>query len=247
MQITCCICTDNIGDANEATAAGSVVTNANADVRPCTIPCGHVFHFQCLSGWLGRQNNTCPRCRANCRTEQILKLFLIDESPPETARAVTTTRAHEESDQAVVRLTEQVSGLEDEVQQKNVLLIANEAKHTRLSQAIDKLERDLTEANTTGQSIGTENVRLKRDLTAANVKCQTVENQWRNEKLKLEARLQTLQATIDSFGSKYVECVRDCFSYFKGGNSLNNCMCFCVKAFTIATGIRCNFSTEAYG
>ncbi|BFG03203.1 natterin-3 [Drosophila madeirensis] len=40
-----------------------------------TASCGHVFHKECLTRWLGR-SPTCPQCRANCHRNRIHRIYL---------------------------------------------------------------------------------------------------------------------------------------------------------------------------
>lgn len=47
----------------------------------CTIPCGHVYHEQCLKQWFCTQiqqirPSSCPKCRALTNDAQIIRLFL---------------------------------------------------------------------------------------------------------------------------------------------------------------------------
>jgi TRAF-interacting protein len=59
MRIVCTICTDAITDDFSAA------------------PCGHTFHFTCLSQWLAHQK-TCPQCRERCLPRSVIKLFIDD-------------------------------------------------------------------------------------------------------------------------------------------------------------------------
>ncbi|KAF8083541.1 hypothetical protein N665_0766s0001 [Sinapis alba] len=38
--------------------------NYHNETYLCSIPCGHTFHFRCISQWL-RTNISCPVCRDN--------------------------------------------------------------------------------------------------------------------------------------------------------------------------------------
>lgn len=56
MKVVCTICTDHI----------------QRDL--CAAPCGHTFHFECLSQWLNHQK-TCPQCRERCLPRNVIKLY----------------------------------------------------------------------------------------------------------------------------------------------------------------------------
>ncbi len=44
----------------------------------CAAPCGHTFHFECLSQWLAHQKS-CPQCRERCLPRNVIKLY-VDSS-----------------------------------------------------------------------------------------------------------------------------------------------------------------------
>lgn len=39
-----------------------------------TLDCNHVYHIDCIFGWVHRQNRTCPTCRAHISSEQIRRI-----------------------------------------------------------------------------------------------------------------------------------------------------------------------------
>jgi hypothetical protein len=45
-----------------------------------TIPCGHVFHYNCISKWIRNGNQNCAQCRKFCSTEKITKLFFSENN-----------------------------------------------------------------------------------------------------------------------------------------------------------------------
>ncbi|EDW36363.1 GL17754 [Drosophila persimilis] len=59
------------------------------DIIFSTASCGHVFHRECLTRWLGR-SPTCPQCRATCHRNRIHRIYLNfaerteldDQEPP---------------------------------------------------------------------------------------------------------------------------------------------------------------------
>ncbi|GIY21690.1 e3 ubiquitin-protein ligase TRAIP [Caerostris extrusa] len=58
MRCSCVICTD--------------LYDTGKDI--VTIPCGHVFHFKCLTKWIDR-SKTCPQCRSHVISKDIKKLY----------------------------------------------------------------------------------------------------------------------------------------------------------------------------
>lgn len=139
MQITCCICTDELLVATDG---------ANADAiehrHPCTLPCGHVFHNGCLRGWLRRnQIQTCPQCRARYSPETIIRLYpIVDES-----RTVEPDRP----DQLVtiIALTADIHKLEQELHKKDGALSGNQLKIGNL-QKLNKEQQQLADTKLVG-------------------------------------------------------------------------------------------------
>ena len=43
-----------------------------------TTPCGHAFHTNCVTQWLGTKQNNCPQCRKYCTLGQIRKLYFSE-------------------------------------------------------------------------------------------------------------------------------------------------------------------------
>lgn len=64
MRVVCTICTDQIKD------------------NLCAAPCGHTFHYQCLSQWLLHGKN-CPQCRERCLERNIIRLYV--NTPSDTS------------------------------------------------------------------------------------------------------------------------------------------------------------------
>ena len=41
-----------------------------------TTSCGHLFHTNCVRGWIDRGNKTCPQCRSNISKDKLLRIYL---------------------------------------------------------------------------------------------------------------------------------------------------------------------------
>ena len=41
-----------------------------------TTPCGHLFHINCIQGWIARGNQTCPQCRSDISNDKLLRIYL---------------------------------------------------------------------------------------------------------------------------------------------------------------------------
>ena len=39
-------------------------------------PCGHLFHVNCVQGWIARGNQTCPQCRSDTSKGKLLRIYL---------------------------------------------------------------------------------------------------------------------------------------------------------------------------
>lgn len=176
MPITCCICTDNVltvvSDGAHSTAGDSQ--------HPCTIPCGHVFHVGCLRHWLKRPypivESTCPECRARCTASEIIKLYMIDESP---ALSTATTPSDLVNSLTSRNLIKDWHTARWESLQHNRLIV-------RLTEEVSKLEYKLEQSETAGLSkFG----RLERAVADAKAEHEASERRWSSEKQSLQDRL----------------------------------------------------------
>ena len=39
-------------------------------------PCGHLFHMNCVQGWIDRGNQTCPQCRSHISKDKLFRIYL---------------------------------------------------------------------------------------------------------------------------------------------------------------------------
>ena len=66
-----------------------------------TTPCGHLFHTNCVQGWLDTGNQTCPQCRSNISKDKLLRIYLpptesdVPKSRPETPLSNSVAYARE--------------------------------------------------------------------------------------------------------------------------------------------------------
>ncbi|XP_055338565.1 E3 ubiquitin-protein ligase TRAIP-like [Paramacrobiotus metropolitanus] len=67
MAVQCSICLGSSSSLNVETSPFS------------SIPCGHVYHFACISQWL-QSAGKCPECRTPCSSQKVVRLFLKHES-----------------------------------------------------------------------------------------------------------------------------------------------------------------------
>ena len=64
-------------------------------------PCGHLFHMNCVQGWLDTGNQTCPQCRGIISKDKLLRIYLpptesdVPKSPPETPSSNSVAYARE--------------------------------------------------------------------------------------------------------------------------------------------------------
>ena len=64
-------------------------------------PCGHLFHMNCVQGWLDTGNPTCPQCRGIISQDKLLRIYLpptesdVPKSPPESPTSNSVAYARE--------------------------------------------------------------------------------------------------------------------------------------------------------
>lgn len=103
----CTICTDEIKDDF------------------CAAPCGHTFHFLCLSEWLKVQKN-CPQCREKCLPRNVIKLYTnsndlttaeLDSLDPQEMREKLALQDNlmVHKDQALVEARTELSSIQKEM------------------------------------------------------------------------------------------------------------------------------------
>uniref|UniRef100_A0A1I7Z238 RING-type domain-containing protein n=1 Tax=Steinernema glaseri TaxID=37863 RepID=A0A1I7Z238_9BILA len=75
MPIYCSICQNRL------------CSSSSGEHSAAALPCGHVFHYNCVKQWFDSSAKTCPSCRAKCPEKKLYRLFLDhmaeDESDPQ--------------------------------------------------------------------------------------------------------------------------------------------------------------------
>ena len=90
---TCIICREELTAAaanNEAAPNGQAQHQDGPNMTPKKLPCGHVFHFQCLRSWLERQQS-CPTWYV-ATSLSILKLHCRSSTPYSRRTVLDTTQ-----------------------------------------------------------------------------------------------------------------------------------------------------------
>ncbi|KAH0956494.1 hypothetical protein HN011_001444 [Eciton burchellii] len=170
MNIVCVICSDLLVPSSDVFHT----------------PCGHIFHFQCLTRWLER-SRTCPQCRERTTEHKIHRIyfnFSNNDSIVEDATALqhkvdNMTFQVKLKDKDINNLTEIKSKLENMV--------------TGLRTEVKRVESEMNGKNCVIHA-------LKEQIKFYKVQCQDMDNQKRElERLRKNVEsLKTLQTLIDA-------------------------------------------------
>lgn len=174
MPITCSICTVSV-------VSDGAHSSATDNDHPCTIPCGHVFHNGCLRHWLKRPyqlaESTCPECRARCNANQIIKLYMIDESPASTPFDIS------------LKTRNLIKDWQTESLQLNRLIV-------RLTEEISELEYKLKQVETAGQTIVS---RLDRELAKSQAEHKASEKLSNSKQQSLQDQLRAMAEKLQHY------------------------------------------------
>ncbi|GIY35262.1 e3 ubiquitin-protein ligase TRAIP [Caerostris darwini] len=131
MRCSCVICTD--------------LYDTGKDI--VTIPCGHVFHFKCLTKWIDR-SKTCPECRRPVISKDIKKLYFNIAS---------------DNDLNASNLENRLSTLKAELSEKDIEL--NESK-----KKIKQLQLHAADVEKTLSDMHQNHLKLEHDISIYKVK-----------------------------------------------------------------------------
>ncbi|XP_070498265.1 E3 ubiquitin-protein ligase trul-1-like isoform X2 [Chironomus tepperi] len=95
MPVECCICQQLL------IRPGS---------RVSTIPCGHIYHTQCLLDWIENVRNraSCPTCRNYFNINKVIPLLTLDNIDDMTAGAINQSADHERKHMETKKLLQDI-------------------------------------------------------------------------------------------------------------------------------------------
>ncbi|GIY85006.1 hypothetical protein CDAR_44861 [Caerostris darwini] len=130
-----------------------------------TIPCGHVFHFRCLSKWMAL-SKTCPQCRRRVCEKDITKLFFNIVSS---------------NDRDPTNLENRLNTLKVQLSIKDIKLEASKKKIKELQMHASDVEQSLRDMQRNKLQLESDSSILKKKLTILNIKYSNLKIKQKNE------------------------------------------------------------------
>ncbi|KAL6257230.1 hypothetical protein P5V15_012157 [Pogonomyrmex californicus] len=140
-------------------------------------PCGHLFHFQCLSQWL-QSSETCPQCHSVTTSDKIHKAhFSLIETDDLTVDNSENISLQERIDNLKFQVLEKERDVQHYIAENASLEIRNAGLRQEVREVEKEVESEISRKNSTIYDlenhiikIKSERDRLKETLTITNVR-----------------------------------------------------------------------------
>ena len=175
-----------------STCMESITANSDSSV----IPCGHVFHSECIKSWLNRQPN-CPHCRKGTTIDQVIKIF-FSESQEETNNRDQAAGDALEANLKCIELAEKNETLQKKMKALKTWYQVISNEWARLEQENELLKNEKLELQGSNANLINENERNKKRFQKLNEEEQKVYI----EKIELQRRLDEITADNEQLNGK---------------------------------------------
>uniref|UniRef100_A0AC34QX53 RING-type domain-containing protein n=1 Tax=Panagrolaimus sp. JU765 TaxID=591449 RepID=A0AC34QX53_9BILA len=119
----------------------SICMNRLFDSPIGALPCGHVFHFQCVHEWLSATEigtkKACPTCRKRVKIYDIIQLFGFSDSEHEDFKLTADATDTKQFDELAILRTE------NEALKKDIRILQDESLVERLQAQNEELEANV--------------------------------------------------------------------------------------------------------
>uniref|UniRef100_A0AC34QWE5 RING-type domain-containing protein n=1 Tax=Panagrolaimus sp. JU765 TaxID=591449 RepID=A0AC34QWE5_9BILA len=163
----------------------SICMNRLFDSPIGALPCGHVFHFQCVHEWLSATEigtkKACPTCRKRVKIYDIIQLFGFSDSEHEDFKLTADATDTKQFDELSILRTE------NEALKKDIRVLQTDTKQ------FDELA-----------ILRTENEALKKDIRILQDESLVERLQAQNE--ELEANVDRLTAELRTKNQELINC-----------------------------------------
>ena len=132
-----------------------------------TIPCGHIFHTNCIEKWLESGSNSCSQCRKEFRRIQIIKLYfsegqsennLITELEEAKSEAIQESLKYQKQNTELLKEVSVLQGKNSGLQEENIKLnkhlkdikTDSKTKERILNKRIEELTKEVNQLMSQG-------------------------------------------------------------------------------------------------